>query len=325
MKIRSEPPALAGGGSSLLSSPTAYPCGSDFESPTLVNPPKLSIVTPSFNQAAYLEQTILSVLQQNYEPLEFIIIDGGSTDGSQDIIRKYENQLAFWVSEKDRGQAHALNKGLERATGGLVAYLNSDDLYLPGAFASVVNYFRDHPKCDWLCGDTLMFGEGHEDFLIAADVPRSAAHALSWAYTAAQPGMFWKRELLREGFAERWNHCFDHELYVRLLLAGHECDHLPATLAAYRLHPTSKTVAESAMFDIEFDEIAKIYEPRLAGGARRWCAATRLLRQSFAASRAGKRTPAARDLLHALLIHPEGISGRNFWGCFRQLLRGSSM
>jgi glycosyltransferase involved in cell wall biosynthesis len=288
-----------------------------------VNPPKLSIITPSFHQAAFLEQTVLSVLQQNYEALEFIIIDGGSTDGSLEVIRKYENQVAFWVSEKDRGQAHALNKGLERATGEIVAYLNSDDLYLPGAFATVVNYFRDHPECEWLCGDTLMFGEEQEDVLISADVPRSAAHALSWAYRAPQPGMFWKRGLLREGFDDRWRYCFDHELYVRLLLAGHKCEHLPVTLAAYRLHPTSKTVAEGELFDREFDQIAQMYEPRLTGSGRRWCAATRLLRESFAASRGGRRRAAASNLFHALLIHPEGIAARPFWGCFRQLLQSN--
>jgi glycosyltransferase involved in cell wall biosynthesis len=289
-----------------------------------MNPPKISIITPSFNQARYLEHTILSVLQQNYEPLEFIIIDGGSTDGSVEIIRKYEKQLAFWVSEKDRGQADALNKGLQHATGDIVAYLNSDDIYLPGAFAAVVNYFREHPECEWLCGDTLMFGEDKEDVLVSADVPKSAAHALSWAYTAPQPGMFWKRELLREGFDECWRYCFDHELYVRLLLAGHECHHLPATLAAYRLHSESKTVAEGGLFDSEFDQIAEIYEPRLEGSERRWCAATRLLRQSFAASRAGRRGAGAKDLLHALAVHPSEISRRNFWGCFRQLLRGAT-
>lgn len=286
--------------------------------------PKISIVTPSYNQAQYLEQTILSVLNQGHDPLEFIIIDGGSTDGSVDVIRKYEDRLAYWISEKDRGQAHALNKGLGRASGEIVAYLNSDDLYLPGALAAVVSYFREHPACEWLCGDTLMFGEEHEDSVVQAQVPQSAAHALSWAYTAPQPGMFWKRELLHDGFEERWRYCFDHELYVRLLLNGHKCEHLPATLAAYRLHPSSKTVAEGESFDNEFDEIAAIYEPRLEGAGRRWCAATKLLRHSFAASRSGRRGPAGKDLLHALLIHPESIAGRNFWGTFRQLLRGSA-
>lgn len=283
--------------------------------------PKLSIITPSFNQAQYLEETILSVLQQNYAPLEFIIIDGGSTDGSVEVIRKYESQLSYWVSEKDRGQAHALNKGLERATGDLVAYLNSDDLYLSGAFSSVIKYFNEHPECDWVCGDTLMFGEGRKDEVVSSHVPRSAAQALSWAYTAPQPGMFWKRELLREGFDERWRYCFDHELYVRLLLAGHRCEHLPVTLGAYRLHATSKTVAEGDLFDREFDQIAEIYEPQLSGGGRRWCTSTRLLRASFEASRAGRRGAAASSLFHALLVHPESIAARPFWGCVHQLLR----
>lgn len=286
--------------------------------------PKLSIITPSFNQAQYLEETILSVLQQNYAPLEFIIIDGGSTDGSVEVIHKYESQLAYWVSEKDRGQAHALNKGLERATGDLVAYLNSDDLYLSGAFSSVIKYFNEHPECTWVCGDTLMFGAGRNGEVVSADVPRSAAHALSWAYTAPQPGMFWKRELLSEGFAEQWRYCFDHELYVRLLLAGHTCDHLPVTLAAYRLHPNSKTVAEGDLFDREFDQIAEIYEPQLSGGGRRWCAATRHLRESSAASEDGRLGAAARSLLHALLVHPESVAARPFWGCFRQLLQSRS-
>jgi glycosyltransferase involved in cell wall biosynthesis len=286
--------------------------------------PKISIVTPSYNQAQYLEQTILSILEQGHEPLELIIIDGGSTDGSVDLIRKYEGRLAYWVSEKDRGQAHALNKGLTRATGEIVAYLNSDDLYLPGAFGAVVRYFNEHQDCKWLCGDTRLFGEDQADTVVTADVPKSAAHALSWAYTAPQPGMFWKRELLREGFDERWRYCFDHELYVRLLLGGQRCDHLPVTLAAYRLHAASKTVAEGDLFENEFDQIAEMYCARLSGAGRRWCAATHDLRLSYQASRAGQRSTAARKLWSALVTHPESLVRRPFWGCLRQLLKSSS-
>jgi len=285
---------------------------------------KFSIVTPSFNQGEYLEQTIRSVLDQGYEPLEYIVIDGGSTDDSVSIIKRYEDRLGYWVSEPDRGQVHAINKGIERATGDITAFINSDDVYLPGTFNAVASYFESHPQCTWVCGDTVLFGEGHQTELARARVPKSAGHCLSWEYLAAQPGHFWQTDIVRAGFDERWNYDFDHEMYIRLLLAGHVCEYIPLPFAGYRLHSVSKTVAEGDRMLEEFDQIAEYYEPRLEGSDRRWCRATCLLRQSYRASSLGKRAEAGRLLMQAVLAYPEGIARRPFWGCLRQLSKGSA-
>lgn len=287
-------------------------------------PPKISIVTPSFNQGRFLEETILSVLNQKYANLEYIVIDGGSSDESVDIIRRYENSLAYWISEKDNGQVHAINKGLEQATGDIFAFINSDDVYLPGAFAAVAEYFENYLECEWVCGDTIMFGEGYATELIQTVVPRSAAHCLSWAYNAAQPGHFWKRELVEGGFDESWRYDFDHDLYVRLLLAGHRCEHIPLPFAAYRLHAVSKTVAEGHRQIEEFDRSAEVYESSLQGADRRWCRATRFLRRSYAASEAGNKRESARWLMRALATHPESLVHRPFWGCLRRLATSGS-
>jgi glycosyltransferase involved in cell wall biosynthesis len=281
--------------------------------------PKLSIVTPSYNQGQFLEETILSVLNQKYPNLEYIVIDGGSTDSSVDVIRRYEEHITYWVSERDRGQVHALNKGLARATGDLFAFINSDDVYLPGAFSAAVDHFGRRPGCEWLCGDTVMFGEGHPTELIRAVVPRTAAHALSWAFKAPQPGMFWKTEIVRAGFKEEWPYDFDQEMYVRLLLEGRRCEYVPVPFAAYRLHAASKTVADNRHQIREAELMAEHYEGQLRGADRRWCRATRFLRQSYAASETGDRRGGARWLLRALATHPESLATRPFWGCFRRL------
>jgi Glycosyltransferases involved in cell wall biogenesis len=284
-------------------------------------PLKFSIVTPSFDQGQYLEQTIRSVLDQEYEPLEYIVIDGGSTDDSVSIIKRYEDRLAYWASEKDRGQVHAINKGLSKATGDIFAYINSDDVYLPGAFGGVAEYFAEHPECDWVCGDTILFGPGHKSELIKSRVPKSAAHCLSWAYKAPQPGMFWKRELMGSGFDETWRFDFDHDFYVRLLLAGYRCQHLSLPVAAYRWHASSKTMTDASLFDDEFDRIAEHYETRLTGSDRRWVRCTRLLRQSYVASSEGRLGDARKLLLRAGRTYPEALKGQLFWGCVRQLSR----
>jgi len=281
--------------------------------------PKISIVTPSFNQGRFLEETIRSVLDQNYPNLEYIIIDGGSTDETVDVIRRYEDKITSWVSEKDRGQVHAINKGIEKTTGDIFAFINSDDLYLPGTFQTVAEYFASHPESEWVCGDTIMFGEGMADDLIRTVVPKSAAHCLSWAYKASQPGHFWKRELITGGFDEAWPYDFDHDMYVRLLLAGHKCEYIPQAFAKYRLHVASKTVAEGDRQIAEFERSAEVYEVRLQGADRRWCRSTRFLRRSYAASDSGDKSEGARWLMRALATYPEGLLKRPFWGCLRKL------
>jgi hypothetical protein len=122
-----------------------------------------------------------------------------------------------------------------------------------------------------------------------------------------------------DGFDEAWPYDFDHDLYVRLLLAGHKCEHIPQAFARYRLHAASKTVAENYRQIAEFDRSAEVYEDRLQGADRRWCRATRFLRRSYAASEAGNKKEGARWLMRALATHPEGLAQRNFWGCLRKL------
>ena len=215
--------------------------------------------------------------------------------------------------------ASLINKGIARATGEIVGYLNSDDLYLPGALRAVESFFEAEPSRNWICGDTILFGDGRPTESPVTRVPQSIGHCLSWAYKAPQPGMFWRRDLLSEGFDNTWRYCFDHELYVRLLLKGYKCEHLPFAVGAYRLHSSSKTVAEGDLFGREFDRIAEIYEARVTGSARRWSAATRFMRESYAASQLGNTAVAYRLLLRALLRHPESVVSRPFWGCFRSL------
>ncbi len=128
--------------------------------------PKISIVTPSFNQGKFLEKTILSVLEQGYPNLEYIIIDGGSTDESVDIIKKYADRLTYWVSEPDRGQSHAINKGFERATGEIFGWLNSDDWYHPGALQAVAEAFAANPEAGAVVGAGEMLFESTRDVIL---------------------------------------------------------------------------------------------------------------------------------------------------------------
>ena len=163
-------------------------------SPRVVGNPSISIITPSLNQGRFLERTLHSVLDQNYEQLEYVVVDGGSQDESVDILRRHEGRLASWVSEPDNGQAHAINKGIAASTGQIVAYINSDDFYLPGAFEEVARQFAD-PDVLWVAGGCRYErADGTIETLYRPTIPSgSRASWLREIWYAPQASSFWRR------------------------------------------------------------------------------------------------------------------------------------
>jgi glycosyltransferase involved in cell wall biosynthesis len=214
------------------------------------------VVTPSYNQGRFLEETIRSVLLQGFPDLEYIIMDGGSTDGSVEIIRKYERWLARWVSGKDAGQSAAINAGLARATGKIMAYLNSDDYYLPGALAAAAEALP--VERGWCAGDVLCVDETSGDRrLMRAAMPRNwislIARRRAWV---PQPSTFWTAALWREcgPFDPQMYFSFDWDLYCKFLLKGCRPVCCPKPLSAARRHGAAKsTVAAERM--LEDDEV----------------------------------------------------------------------
>jgi glycosyltransferase involved in cell wall biosynthesis len=203
--------------------------------------PRISIVTPSFNQGQFLERTILSVLNQNYPNLEYIIIDGGSSDGSIEIIKKYSKYLSYWTSEKDKGQSNAINKGFEKSTGDILAWLNSDDIYLPGALVFISKYMEKNKNVEMVYGRCYIIDKDDKILKESYTVPFDPIFYLHKLISIAQPASFWRRSLyLIAGPLNEQNYtCMDHELFVRFIKIGATIVYIDRLFAGFRIHPAS--------------------------------------------------------------------------------------
>ncbi|MDD5370406.1 MAG: glycosyltransferase family 2 protein [Anaerolineaceae bacterium] len=213
--------------------------------------PLVTIITPSFNQVAYLEQAIRSVLEQDYPNLEYYVMDGGSTDGSLEMIEKFAPRLAGWVSEPDRGQADGVNKGLARARGEIIGWLNSDDLYLPGAIASAVEALQAHPQAGMVFSDVQAIDAAGR----VTNVMRYGDWGLEDLMTfhiIGQPGVFMRHSALQQvGLLDlRYRFLLDHQLWLRLAQVA-PMVHVKAIWAAGRFHPAAKNVAQAPRFGHE--------------------------------------------------------------------------
>lgn len=236
--------------------------------------PKISVITPSYNQAQYIEETIRSVLLQGYPNLEYIIIDGGSRDGSVEIIKKYEPWLAYWVSEPDHGQSHAINKGFLRATGEWLGWLNSDDLYLPYTLSQIGYTATKNPGIAWIVGG-LIYSDSqlHELTQVAPSVraDNSKRHPNyivgSWldflctrhsGTFLPQPSSFWTRTAWQKAgpLDENFHYAMDHEYYGRLAHRGYTPNCINVPLAVFRRHELQKSY--QGMIPFLRDELAAI-------------------------------------------------------------------
>jgi glycosyltransferase involved in cell wall biosynthesis len=220
--------------------------------------PRITIVTPSFNQGQFLEETIRSVLLQGYPNLEYIVVDGGSTDTSVSIIRKYEPWLAHWVSEKDRGQSHAINKGFAEATGDILAWLNSDDFYMPNALSRVVAEFSGSHG---LVIGEIAYVDAHSRFLKRIKTPLEAGcrpvavlqNGLIKDFRHPQPAMFWTREVhvKAQPLAEDLHYVMDLDFLLRAMALGVKPRVCESLWTCFRWHESSKSTACAPRFNLD--------------------------------------------------------------------------
>ncbi|HNR02815.1 MAG TPA: glycosyltransferase family 2 protein [Anaerolineaceae bacterium] len=273
------------------------------------NEPVVTIVTPSYNQASFLEQTILSVLSQDYPRIEYFVVDGGSTDGSLEIIQKYADRIDWWVSEKDSGQADAINKGLKRATGDIVAWLNSDDYYFENTIQQAVRALQENTTAAFVYGDVQVVNEKNEITNILRYGDWNLKDLMSFQIIG-QPAVFMRRDALQSaGLLDTSYHfLLDHHLWLRLAMnAG--IKHIPRLWAGEHYHAASKNKAHAADFGREAQRIVNWMEttpalaPLIKGNVRRVHAGAERL-NAFYLFDAREYRASLRAYMRSLRLHP---------------------
>jgi len=232
-----------------------------------VAPPKVSVITPSFNQGRFIEETILSIQSQSYPNLEHIVVDGGSTDGTLGILGKNFGKIK-WISEKDRGQAHAINKGFRMAQGEIIGWLNSDDIYFNGAMRQVINIFTNEPTIDVLYGDYIYIDDHGQKLKEERLINFDLKILLYDGCFIGQPAVFFKRKVFESvGYIDEALHfAIDWEYWLRLYFSGCRFYHLPRFLSGYRLHVKSKTMNQSQALLDEEELVRNKYSARINNG-----------------------------------------------------------
>jgi glycosyltransferase involved in cell wall biosynthesis len=234
--------------------------------------PKITIVTPSYNQEAFLEYTILSVIHQNYPNLEYIVIDGGSTDRSVEIIKKYEKYISYWVSEPDNGQTHAINKGFKLATGDVVNWLNSSYMLKLGALENIAEAVRANRDADVYYGDYLAVdSQGY--ILYQRKMGPYRPGTLFWGrQLSCQPSVFFKRNLLeKHGYLdESKTFCMDTEFWIRISKAGAVFQQIKHPIGVTRSHVNAKTTRLQPVLHAEHKEIVRLHHGLDSFSAGSW-------------------------------------------------------
>jgi len=269
----------------------------------------VSIITPSFNQSAYLEQTMKSVLDQDFPNIEYIVMDGGSTDSSVDIIQRHAARLAFWTSERDRGQADAINNGIAHAHGEILAWLNSDDYYLSGTISAAVEIFEQNPDMVLIYGDMLAVNE-HGETINTLKYQQLNLEDLLCFQIIGQPSVFFRREAFEKsgGLDTTFHFLLDHQLWIKISAQG-KILHVDQTWSAARYHAEAKNRAKASEFGQEAFRILdwaaqdEKLSPVLARVAQRAKASANRVDARYLLD-SGQSWPALKAWIRALFIHP---------------------